>query len=206
MKYIQSKILISILSVSVTFGALQAASFNCKKAGTFIEHTICGDAKLSKLDEKLAKAYKKAKNNTDKDALKKEQRQWIRTKRKSCKDVACLRKVYTERVDELNAYGQSSGNATWAGNYSHNKSNATLDIYKNLTFRYSTVNARGNMCDFEGKFVQKRDALVYKGRDEYMKCSMKVTSTNNQTIKVSGGCDYGSCGMGTDINNGTYKK
>ncbi len=206
MRHINSNIILSLISIFVTFGSLHAASFNCKKAGTFIEHTICGDAKLSKLDEELAKAYKKAKNNTDKDALKKEQRQWIKTKRKSCKDVNCLRKVYTERIDELNSYGKSSKNATWAGNYSHNKSNATLDIHKNLSFRYSTVTARGNICDFEGKFVQQRDTLVYKSRDEYMKCSMKVTSANDQTINVSGGCAYGSCGMGTDINNGKYKK
>ncbi|WP_415408136.1 lysozyme inhibitor LprI family protein [Sulfurovum sp. CS9] len=206
MTHINTKVVISIISIFVTFGSLHAASFDCKKAGTFIEHTICGEAKLSKLDEELARAYKKAKNNTDKDALKKEQRQWIKTKRKSCKDVQCLRKVYAERVDELNAYSESSGNATWAGNYSHDKSNATIDINKNLTFRYSSVTARGNICDFEGKFVQERDTLVYKSRSEYMNCSMKVISTNDKTINISGGCTYGSCGMGSDINNGKYKK
>ncbi len=202
---INSRILLSVLSVSLTFGTLQAASFDCKKAGTFIEHTICGDAKLSKLDEELAQAYKKAKNNTDKDALKKEQRAWIKTDRKSCKDVTCLRKVYTERIDALNAYGKSSGNSTWAGNYSHNKSNASIDINKNLTFNYSSVTARGNFCDFKGKFVQKRDTLVYKSHDEYKDCSMKVTSSNDKIIHISGGCTYG-CGAGTDINSGTYKK
>lgn len=206
MRHIHFKAVISFISVFVTFGSLNAASFDCRKAGTFIEHTICGDSKLSKLDEALARAYKKAKNNIDNDILKKEQRAWIKTKRKSCKDVQCLRSVYSKRINELNAYSGSALNATWAGNYSHDRSNATIDINNNLTFRYSTVTSRGNICDFEGRFVQQRDTLVYKSHDEYMKCSMKVTSLNDRTINISGGCAYGSCGMGSDINNGKYKK
>jgi len=102
---IKNKAIIAFLSLFVAFGSLNGASFNCKKAGTFIEHTICNDDKLSKLDEDLAKAYKSAKKKTDKNALKKEQRKWLKTKRKSCQDVKCLRRVYAERVDELNAYG-----------------------------------------------------------------------------------------------------
>jgi len=136
-------VLITILLISSN---LYAASFNCKKAGTFIEHTICNDEKLSKLDEELAKAYKSAKKKTDKNALKKEQRKWLKTKRKSCQDVKCLRRVYAERVDELNVYGNSN-TPTWAGKY--NKGDADLSIENDLSFMYVAMNpAKGmNMCN-----------------------------------------------------------
>ena len=39
-----------------------AASFNCEKANTVNEKTICADSELSLLDEKLSEVYKKALN------------------------------------------------------------------------------------------------------------------------------------------------
>ena len=38
----------------------QAASFDCSKAQTKVEHLICGDAELSKLDEKLGQEFQYA--------------------------------------------------------------------------------------------------------------------------------------------------
>ncbi len=41
------------LVLCLVIGQLQAASFDCGKAGTKVEKLICADAELSKLDEKL---------------------------------------------------------------------------------------------------------------------------------------------------------
>lgn len=198
---IKNKAIIAFLSLFVAFGSLNGASFNCKKAGTFIEHTICNDDKLSKLDEDLAKAYKSAKKKTDKNALKKEQRKWLKTKRKSCQDVKCLRRVYTERVDELNAYGNSS-TPTWAGRY--HKGDADISIENNLSFMYVAMNpAKGfNMCNIEGKFSQQRDTLSFSDGA----CSVKIKSLNNSTLSVKiVNCDD-FCGNGIYIIDGKFKK
>jgi len=195
---IKNKAIIAFLSLFVAFGSLNGASFNCKKAGTFIEHTICNDDKLSKLDEDLAKAYKSAKKKTDKNALKKEQRKWLKTKRKSCQDVKCLRRVYAERVDELNAYGNSS-TPTWAGNY--HKGDASISIKKDLSFMYIRISEMGNMCIVEGEFVQHRDTLSYKDYE----CSVIIKSMNNSVIDISlNNCNY--CRMGDYEGVGKFKK
>ena len=197
---IKNKAIIAFLSLFVAFGSLNGASFNCKKAGTFIEHTICNDDKLSKLDEDLAKAYKSAKKKTDKNALKKEQRKWLKTKRKSCQDVKCLRRVYAERVDELNAYGNSN-TPTWAGNYY--KGDASISIKKDLSFMYIVMNpVKGlNMCDIEGKFSQQRDTLSFSEEG----CSVKIKSLNNSTLSAKiVDCDI-FCGDGMYIIDGKFK-
>jgi len=104
-------VLITILFISSN---LYAASFNCKKAGTFIEHTICGDDKLSQLDEDLSAAYKQARKDGDKNQIRKEQREWIKKERNKCQSITCLRGSYTSRISELSSVesGQDIINAS----------------------------------------------------------------------------------------------
>jgi len=101
MKKISKVAVITILLISSN---LYAASFNCKKAGTFIEHTICGDAKLSQLDEDLSAAYKQARKDGDKNQIRKEQREWIKKERNKCQSITCLKASYTGRISELSSY------------------------------------------------------------------------------------------------------
>jgi hypothetical protein len=84
---------------------MYAASFDCKKASTFIENTICNDTELSKLDDELAKAYKKVWNSmSDKTELKKEQFDWLKNSRDKCMSLECLKTSYTNRVLYLTNY------------------------------------------------------------------------------------------------------
>jgi uncharacterized protein len=80
-----------------------AASFNCAKAKTWSEKTICNTKQLSNLDELLAASFKKAlANSSDTAGLKKEQLNWLTSTRDVCSDVDCLKGVYTTRIAELN--------------------------------------------------------------------------------------------------------
>lgn len=67
------------LLLSVSFGGVgKAASFDCIKATTETEITICADPYLSALDELIASAYFEAKRSeSDKQALIESQRAWI---------------------------------------------------------------------------------------------------------------------------------
>ena len=81
--------------------ALWAAGFDCSKAASDVEKTICKDQSLSDLDGQLMGAYQKASAAvapSNKDALVKEQRNWIKYVRNACGDAACLREVYTSRI------------------------------------------------------------------------------------------------------------
>lgn len=88
--------------------SVQAASFDCAKAATAVEKTICGDAELSKLDEDLAGAYTDALDRAaEPDAVKTVQRTWLRNTRDACADAACLKAAYQARIEELAVVGES---------------------------------------------------------------------------------------------------
>ncbi len=79
-----------------------AASFDCTKASTLVEKTICSDAKLSELDSQLMQSYKKAlASSPDASGVKSAQREWLSGVRNKCTDAACLNRVYTDRLKVL---------------------------------------------------------------------------------------------------------
>lgn len=81
-----------------------AASFDCAKAATPTEKTICADSALSNLDTKLQQAYKDATAAaapSSKPTLLTEQRHWNRYVRDVCTDGACLTRAYNARIAVL---------------------------------------------------------------------------------------------------------
>lgn len=82
--------------------AATAASFDCAKASTPREKTICGDAALSRADDELAAAYKGALAGAEGNGaayLRAEQRRWLREQARNCRtDAACLRRDYELRI------------------------------------------------------------------------------------------------------------
>ncbi len=79
-----------------------AASFDCSKASSATETMICEDNELSAADEQLAKAYALAlKTAPSPDAVKAEQRAWVKNERSKCSDAPCLLKAYQERLSSL---------------------------------------------------------------------------------------------------------
>ncbi len=104
-----------------------AASFDCGKAASPVEKMVCSDAQLSELDSLLAKAYKKVLADSPKTvgALKARQRTWLSEKRDKCQDADCLKKVYNDRLAELNSAGSAAaapGSGSGAGSGSASSS------------------------------------------------------------------------------------
>ena len=88
-------------------GGTMAASFDCKKASTFAERSICADGYLSTVDGALASAYKQALTTTqDPDRLRQLQRDWI-VERDQCTTQKCLDKALGERVSFLTNYANA---------------------------------------------------------------------------------------------------
>jgi len=98
--------LIIILAVHPT----EAASFDCNKARTPVEHLICSDQELSSDDDILASLYKAGVSKTHADPnLVRAQRQWL-AERDACsvdpvKMRDCVMESYLGRGDALNRYG-----------------------------------------------------------------------------------------------------
>lgn len=109
-------VLKKVLATTIVFsgiagisGLVQAASFDCAKAVTNIEKLICSDPAISQLDSDLGIAYKSAMVKAEnKDALKQEQRVWLKTCLNTCKEVECLSEAYGKRIAELNLIPPSS--------------------------------------------------------------------------------------------------
>ena len=103
---IRSAVAVALVLVFAASGSM-AASFDCKKASTFAEKSICADGYLSKVDEVLSGAYKKALTTSqDPDRLRNLQREWI-AERDQCTTQKCLDKSLGERVSFLDNYANA---------------------------------------------------------------------------------------------------
>ncbi len=101
---------ISVLGASLLSTHANSASFDCKKATTWVEKTICKNTELSNLDEAMAKKYKnhlvnESDDKDSKDWVTYEQRTWLKFQRNTCKDTACLIREYKERIEDKAHYG-----------------------------------------------------------------------------------------------------
>ena len=93
-----------------------AASFDCSKAKSPIEKSICADPKLSALDDKLADTYSNIKNNLSevaKSKLRNHQTAWLKSLTEDCSDAiqtkdnkkiaSCLINYYESRIQYLSS-------------------------------------------------------------------------------------------------------
>jgi uncharacterized protein YecT (DUF1311 family) len=84
------------------------ASFNCNKASTTVEKTICSSVALAAYDQSVAQAYndtvkylKEAGNADTLVQLKNTQKQWL-TQRNACgSDTKCLEKAMADRLEVI---------------------------------------------------------------------------------------------------------
>lgn len=79
-------------------------SFDCAKASSGVEKMICAEEDLAKLDVELSKVYSSRFNQAPDEAKKSmrgSQLEWLKTRRNICMDVACLKKEYNARIEEI---------------------------------------------------------------------------------------------------------
>jgi uncharacterized protein YecT (DUF1311 family) len=101
-KKIVMSCLCALIVIFVIPSVIFAASFDCSKANTKTEKAICDDPILSKLDEDMAAAYTKALKTSDRDAVRKGQRKWLKEILAPCiEDKVCIKKAYDNRLRQL---------------------------------------------------------------------------------------------------------
>ena len=87
-------------------------SFDCSKASSFAEKSVCSETLLGRLDGALGQNFKfMAGSNLGDGAqqdLRTTQRQWL-AKRNKCTTAACLEKEYRDRIDVVCEYPVISG-------------------------------------------------------------------------------------------------
>lgn len=97
-----------LVAIMFAPGVGVGASFDCSKAGTRVEKTICASTVLSDLDEQLAKAYESVILLGDNpDRVKRQQQEWLRRVRGPCPNEICLKNAYEIRLAQLAATKQA---------------------------------------------------------------------------------------------------
>lgn len=135
---------------------LNSAGFDCKKASTPTEQTICSDKSLSLLDDALSMSYDyvingykfgypiydEAEIETIKKALKKEQRAFIKNREECKNNIYCIREKTNKQIEVLNKKSKCDHhgcfNILGASNVLKDRSvmeDAYLKLYKTLTFK-----------------------------------------------------------------------
>jgi uncharacterized protein YecT (DUF1311 family) len=125
----------TLLLLTLTLTFLFPASFDCNKAKTDVEKLICSNEELSKLDEELNEAYKKALSFIiDKKEFNQEQLKWLKqrsdcfAKCKDCMPIAeCLSMKYQYRTAYLNFYARPD-----VFDVIYSKDNITCNWFVNL--------------------------------------------------------------------------
>lgn len=96
-------------SCAFTFAlSAQATSFDCGKAKSKVEHIICDNAEISKLDDELSATYSAAlRSIVQANSIKQEQKQWMK-ERSGCADAACVKQAYEMRLQGLSSVTEKS--------------------------------------------------------------------------------------------------
>jgi uncharacterized protein len=98
-----------VAAIGAMPGVCGAVSFDCSKAQTYREKSVCSSTILGGLDDELNSAYQAAKQTWgNKQALVDSQREWISDTNR-CFDEGCIATAYRARIDELNGTDAEDG-------------------------------------------------------------------------------------------------
>ena len=90
-----------------------SASFDCAKASSWVEKTICSNTQLSRLDEQMARHYKNSLTNASdgqnstqsaRNTQLSYQRRWLKFQRDTCTTQECLIREYQEYLGKQDTY------------------------------------------------------------------------------------------------------
>lgn len=81
---------------------LPVPSFDCRKAHSGVEKTICASEKLARLDRQLSQTYKQVlAASPNASEVRQAQRRWLHQERDICGDSACLNHAYEDRFNKI---------------------------------------------------------------------------------------------------------
>ena len=175
-----------------------ASSFDCASATSKTEKAICGDPSISDLDEKLGERWRSTLAQVpDPQALKIDQRQWLKSRNACGALTACLRRQYLMRLAELEHATQPfSWDATWQLIPPGTSTSATLTTQRQDATHIAfdiTAGEGANSGDLEGVATIDGDEARYTDGE----CSLSFTPINGvldiSQVTVGGYC---SAGMG----------
>ena len=174
-----------------------AAGFDCGKAASKTEKTICADPVLSDYDSQLSRAWSAALKQTRyAKELKTDQQAWLK-QRNQCEDWACLRREYTRRLAML-APANVAGAFAWQGDWSkvtYPQVGANLRVQALGPGRYR-ISLSGNSGANSGEYVGEARAngndLRVDDREGDCRLILHRTHRQIEIDQIDGACGAGA--------------
>ena len=198
--------LLFIMSATLLFSTAQSASFDCKKASTFIEKAICSNKDASFLDEMLSESYKKALETVSKpEKLREKQMLWLKNVRNKCQNIKCIKNTMESRIDELDLITHESIKSI-TGKYASKDGDLEITYSEGiLYFKLLVVTENAHIGEAEGEIVLRNNTAVYineKPEFEMDECKLEFTFAPKE-VRIT---QEGICGMGLNVTaTGLYK-
>ncbi|WP_233715970.1 lysozyme inhibitor LprI family protein [Helicobacter trogontum] len=200
-------------------------SFDCAKATTKVEKIICSDesGQLQNLDRYMAKAYKKLRQNLNKNEQNKlltSQRLWLQTLHQ-CESKECVKELLQNRGGELQNYTAHTGNV-WLGTY---------ELQQNLYFGWFKIQKcdTNNICEIKYEAILNKSefndmhiceevamklkiknnnkAIAYYDGEEKCRLNLELNKNGILITEQKPKDCYMGCGAGTEISiNSLYHK
>lgn len=170
--HLKNTLLASLLGLTIP---VYAASFDCTRAKSKVEKSICSDPELSSQDEILALAYKEAlKTHPVPAYVKARQREWVRLNQycDTSRFAECLKNNYRSRISHLLATPKLIVYAN-TKDFSYTEGDMVVE--------YWPSNEKYNFSVWGGARIH-RVASEDNGRPTYTECSFDGISEN-----ISGG-------------------
>jgi uncharacterized protein len=211
--------LAALMVAPVRLGAAERPSFDCAKAATATERTICASDGLAGLDREIAALYRQRRVRAPSArSVDENQRQWL-TVRDACGDrVACLDKEMSERKQHLQelvarfAKAPAKDKSGFTGVYANAYGTAEIEAVSPTEFDVTISTAEPSqgrwLCDFSGTGHLDRGAIVIRHRAEVDDRTVVVTLTRKAGVLTvreerTDQADY--CGHNGYIE-GTYRQ
>lgn len=179
--------------------AAQAAGFDCGKAASPTEKTICANPALSKLDGDLSAAWKRTlAKGGDTAAPKAAQLKWLKQRDQCGSDASCLGDRYRERLASLN--GTPLAADRWQQTWYLTSDNPSVGgvltftgTVPRLHFELSANNG-ANTGGLDGDIVLHGDSGVFR-QD---KCRLDFDRKGGRIRVTQQGADF-DCGAGAGV-------
>ncbi|HIE4192092.1 MULTISPECIES: lysozyme inhibitor LprI family protein [Burkholderia] len=179
--------------------AAHAAGFDCAKAASPTEKTICANPALSKLDGELSTAWKRAlAQGGDTAALKQAQLKWLKQRDQCGGDASCLRDRYRERLASLNGTPLAADRwqQTWYLDSDNPSFGGVLTFTGTAPRLHFALSANNGAHDggLDGDIVLHGDSGTYR-RD---KCRLDFDRKGGRIRVAQQGADI-DCGAGMGV-------
>lgn len=204
-------------------------SFDCKKAATPVEKTICNDAFTGFRDGALSKLYSGLVDSLidrAREALRSEQRAWLKARDRACGKVGdneradCLNALYDKRLGRLDRQMRRAklgpgahGLASFSGTYSKSMKNfsgsiTVVEVPKGPAWvEISTVSGpTHHTCSLWTRQARRQGAtLVWRDTDE-SKCEVSLTFKGRTVRAESNQACQVHCGARGHFGGLTYTR